>query len=158
MKPLFVFLEGFCFPNVEYRSSSLFFQVLLTLWSRTMQSEFGIKAWPDVGIIGDRKLISQFTDKSMENLGGFPVNSSDCMVLDQSVNNTWKNDEGDLYSTFKPSRKTNSGFINDMEKTRNELEQDVIRNAIDLQPKIMQPIVAAKIGTTSYMNSGFAKA
>ena len=38
MKPLFVFLEDFCFPNVEYRSSSLFFQVLLTLWSRTMQS------------------------------------------------------------------------------------------------------------------------
>ena len=87
-----------------------------------------------------------------EDLGGFPVNSPDCMVLDQSVNNTWKNNPGGLYSTFgqrKPSRKTNGGFINDMKKTWDNLSQAAIQNAIDLQPKIMQAIIAAEGGRTS---------
>ena len=44
-----------------------------------------------------------------------------------------------------------------MIKTWEELSQDAIRNAIDLQPKIMQAIIDAKGGATSYMNSGFAK-
>ena len=89
------------------------------------------------------------------------MNSPDCMVLDQSVNNTWKNNPGGLYSTFgerKPSRKTNGGFINDMKTTWDNLSQAAIQNAIDLQPKIMQAIIAAEGGRTSYMNSGFAKA
>ena len=105
-------------------------------------------------------MIAEFTGKTVDDLGGFPVNSPDCMPLDQSVNNTWKNNEGGLYSTFrkrKPSRKTNGGFINDMLKTKDEVSQDAIRNAIDLQPKIMRAIIDAKGGPTSYMNSGFAK-
>ena len=112
-------------------------------------------------VVGDRKLIPEFNGKGIEDQGGFPVNSPDCMVLDQSVNNTWKNNEGGMYPTFrkrKPSRKTNGGFINDMEKTWENLSQDDIRNAIDIQPKIMQAIINAEGGPTSYMNSGFAKA
>ena len=42
------------------------------------------------GVVGDRKLIPEFTGKSLEDKWEFPVNSPDCMVLDQSVNNTWK--------------------------------------------------------------------
>ncbi len=88
------------------------------------------------------------------------MNSPDCMVLDQNVNNTWENNPGGLYSTYrerKPSRKTNGGFINDMEKTWENLSQDAIRNAIDLQPKIMEAIIVAEGGRTSYMSSGVAK-
>ena len=101
-----------------------------------------------------------FTGMDEDDLGGFPVNSPDCMVLDQSVNNTWKNNPGGLYSTFgkrKPSRKTNGGFINDMKKTWDNLNQEAIHKSIDLQPEIMRAIVAAGGGQTSYINSGFAK-
>ena len=52
---------------------------------------FGIDVWPGAGIVGDRKLIPNFTGKTLEDEGGFPVNSPDCMPLDQTVNNTWKN-------------------------------------------------------------------
>ena len=141
----------------------LFFHVLFTLWSKTARdafAQFGIKVWPGAGVVGDRKLISEFTGKSVDEQGGFPVNSPDCMVLDQSVNNTWKSNPGGLYSTYrerKPSRKTNGGFINDMEKTWENLSQDAIRNAIDLQPKIMEAIIAAEGGRTSYTSSGVAK-
>ena len=44
-----------------------------------------------------------------------------------------------------------------MEKTWENLSQDAVRNAIDLQPKIMEAIIAAGGGRTSYMNSGVAK-
>ncbi len=44
-----------------------------------------------------------------------------------------------------------------MEKTWENLSQDAIRNAIDLQPKIMEAIIAAEGGRTSYMSSGVAK-
>ena len=128
--------------------------------TREAFAKFGIRVWPGAGIVGDRKMIADFTGKTVDDLGGFPVNSPDCMPLDQSVNNTWKNNEGGLYSTFrkrKPSRQTNGRFINDMLKTWDELSQDAIRNAIDLQPKVMQAIINAKGGPTSYMNSGFAK-
>ena len=42
-------------------------------------------------MVADRKSIVEKTDLEEEDLGGFPVNSPDCMVLDQSINNTWKN-------------------------------------------------------------------
>ncbi len=42
-------------------------------------------------------------------------------------------------------------------KTWENLSQDAIRNAIDLQPKIMEAIIAAEGGRTSYMSSGVAK-
>ena len=128
--------------------------------TREAFAKFGIQVWPGAGVVSDRKLIAEYTGESVDDLGGFPVNSSDCMPLDQSVNNTWKNNKGGLYSTFrkrKPSRKTNRGFINGMIKIWEGLSQDAIRNAIDLQPKTMQAIIDAKGGATSYMNSGFAK-
>ena len=50
-------------------------------------TKFGMKVWPGAGIVGDRCLISEFTGKDESELGGFPVNSSDCMVNDRSVNN-----------------------------------------------------------------------
>ncbi len=47
-----------------------------------------------------------------------------------------------------------AGFISpDMEKTWENLSQDAIRNAIDLQPKIMEAIIAAEGGRTSCMSS-----
>ena len=58
--------------------------------TRVAFQKFGIKIWPGAGVVGDRKLIPEFTGKGIEDQGGFPVNSPDCMVLDQSVNNTWK--------------------------------------------------------------------
>ena len=80
-------------------------------------AKFDIKVWPGAGLVGDRTLISQFTGEDATKLGGFPVNSPECMVNDQSVNNSWKNLLGGLYDTFnrqKPSSKTNGGFIDDI--------------------------------------------
>ena len=54
-------------------------------------------------------------------------------------------------------KKNNVGFINDMLKTWDGLSQDVIWNAINLQPKITRVIIDGKGGSTPYMNSGFAK-
>ena len=51
-------------------------------------AKFGIKVWPGAGIVGDRCLISEFTGKDESELGGFPVNSPDCMVNDQIVNHS----------------------------------------------------------------------
>ena len=86
-----------------------------------------LPVWPGAGIVGDRTLISEFTGKDESELGGFPVNSPDCMVQDQSVNNSWKNLAGGLYSTFqkrKPSRQTIGGFINDINSTWEQLRED----------------------------------
>ena len=79
------------------------------------------------------------------------------MPPDQSVNNAWKNLVGGLYDTFqkrKPSRRTTGGFINDINKAWENLSQEKIQNAIDLQPKIMAAIIAANGGFTNYMNCG----
>ena len=91
--------------------------------SNTVRDEwakFGIKVWPGAGIVGDRCLISEFTGKDESELGGFPVDSPDCMVNDQRENHSWKNLGGGLYSTFqkrKPSLQTIGGFINDIKST-----------------------------------------
>ena len=45
-----------------------------------------IKVWPGAGKVKDRTLIADFTGESADKLGGFPVNSPDCTVQDQSVN------------------------------------------------------------------------
>ena len=44
-------------------------------------------------MVADRKDIVEKTHLDLEDLGGFPVNSPDCMVLDQSVNNTLEKSE-----------------------------------------------------------------
>ena len=75
----------------------------------------------------------------------------------QSVNNTWKNTDGGLYSTYrkrKPSRRTIGGFVNDIKSTWEGLDQQAIQNAIDLQPRVMQAVIDAKGGPTKYMSSG----
>ena len=117
----------------------------------------GIKVWSGAGIVGDRTLISEFTGEDQEKLGGFPVKSPDCMVNNQRVNNMWKNLLDGLYDAFnkrKPSRKTNGGFINDINSSSENLSQQKIQNAIDLQPKIMQVIIKANGGHTNYMSCG----
>ena len=109
--------------------------------------------------MGDRALIPEFTGKDESELGCFPVNSPDCMVQDRSVNNSWKNLASEHYSTFqkrKPSRQTIGGFINDINSTWEQLSQEKIQNAIDLQPKIMEAIIAADGGHTNDMSSGSA--
>ena len=68
-----------------------------------------------------------------------------------------KNLLGGLYNTFnkrKPSRKTNGGFINDIKKSLKNLKQEKIQSAIDLQPKIMEAIIAANGGYTNYLCNG----
>ena len=49
---------------------------------RDAWARFGIKVWPGAGVVGDRAMISEFTGESAEKLGGFPVNSPECMVND----------------------------------------------------------------------------
>ena len=122
-------------------------------------AKFGINVWPGAGQVKDRTRIAEFTGESADKLGGFPVNSPDCMVQDQSVNNTWKNLVGGLYDTFnkrKPSRQTMGGFYNDINSSFENLSQEKIRNAIDIQPKVMEAIIAANGGHTTYMSSGSA--
>ena len=72
---------------------------------------------------------------------------------------SWKNLAGGLYSTFQKrqtSRQTIDGFINDIKSTWENLSQEKIQNAIDLQPKIMEAIIAADSGHTNYMSNGSA--
>ena len=79
-----------------------------TVWQWLEWAKVGIDVWSGAGVVGDRGLISEFTGEDAAKLGGFSVNSPDCMVLDESVNNNWKNLAGDLNDMFqkrKPSRK-----------------------------------------------------
>ena len=82
------------------------------------------------------------------------------MVQDQSVNNTWKNLVGGLYDTFnkrKPSRQSMGCFMNDIQSSFENLSQEKIQNAIDIQPKVMEAIIAADGGHATYMSNGSAK-
>ena len=84
-----------------------------------------------------------------------PSPSSDCMANDQ--NNSWKNLLGVLYNTFnkrKPYRQPNGGFINDINSSFENLNQEKIQNAIDLQPKVLEAIIKANGGHTNYMSCG----
>ena len=49
------------------------------------------------------------------------------------------------------------GFINDIQASFENLSQKKIQNAIDIQPKVMEAIIAADGGHTTYMSSGSAK-
>ena len=112
-------------------------------------------------MVGDRRDIADKTGLEESDLGGFPVNSPDCMVLDQSINNTWKNWKyGGLNEKFqkrKPSRRTNGGFINDVHSSWSEMKIDHIRNAIDAQRKVMLQITEKKGGPTTFLASNAAK-
>ena len=66
------------------------------------------------------------------------------MIQDQNVNNTWKNLVGGLYETFnkwKPSRQMMGGFMNDRHFSFQNLSQEKIQNAIDIQQKIMEQLL-----------------
>ena len=109
----------------------------------------------------DRKSISEFTDLSVDDEGGFPVNSPDCMVLDQSINNTWKNLKyGGLNAKFqrrKPSRQTNGGFVNDVYSSWDEMKTEHIRNAIDTQRGVMLQMIEKQGGATTFLSSNASK-
>ena len=49
------------------------------------------------------------------------------------------------------------GFMNDIQASFENLSQEKIQNAIDIQPKVMEAIIAADGGHTIYMSSGSAK-
>ena len=77
------------------------------------------------------------------------MNSRDCMVLDQSVNHTWKNLKGGLNEKFqkrKPSRRTNGGFVNDVLSSWKEMKIEHIRNAIDAQKGVMLELIEKEGG------------
>ena len=66
---------------------------------------------------------------------------------------------GGLYDTFnkqKPSRQIMGGFYSDINSSFDNLSQEKIRNAIDIQPKVMEAIIAANGGHTTHMSSGSA--
>ena len=111
--------------------------------------------WPGAGMVADRKSIVEKTDLEEEDLGGFPVNSPDCMVLDQSINDTWIGLKyGGLNEKFqkrKPSRRTNGGFINDVHSSWSEMKIDHIRNAIDAQRNVMLQIIERKGGQQHFL-------
>ena len=92
----------------------------------------------------DRTTITDITDLTQEDEEEFPVNSPDCMVLDQSLNHTWKNLKGRINDKFqkrKPSRRTNGGFVNDVLSSWAEMKIEHIRNAIDAQKEVMLEII-----------------
>ena len=124
------------------------------------QAKFAIKAWPGSCKVKDRTLIAEYTVEDAHGLENFPVNSLGFMVQDPSVNNSWKNIAGGLYDTFnkrKPSRQTLGGFMNDIQSSFENLSQEKIQNAIDIQPKVMEAIIVADGGHTTYMSNGSAK-
>ena len=71
----------------------------------------------------------------------------------------FKNLGGGLNEKFqkrKPSRKTKGVLINDINSSFENLSQEKIQKAIDLQPKIMTAIIAANGGQTNHMRKGSA--
>ena len=49
------------------------------------------------------------------------------------------------------------GFMNDIQASFENLSQEKIQNAIDIQPKVMEAIIAAEGGHTTYMSNGSTK-
>ena len=118
--------------------------------------KFGIEVWPGVEKVKDRAEIVEFTRLELEDEGGFPVNSPDCQVLDQSVNHTWKNLKEGLNAKFqkrKPCRRTNGGFVNDVLSSWEEMKIEHIRNAIDAQRGVMLEIIEKQVDHTTFLSS-----
>ena len=114
---------------------------------KAARGKFGIEVWPGAGNVKDRVEILEFTDLELEDEGGFPVNSPDYQVLDQSFNHNWKNLKGGLNAKFqkrKPSRRTNGGFV---------IEH--IRNAIDVQRRVMLEILEKQRSPNTFLSSKF---
>ena len=115
---------------------------------------------PGSSKVKDQTLIFEYIGEDPDGLGGFPLNSLDCMVQDPSVNNFWKNLASGLYDTFnnrKLSRQSVGGFTNDIQSSFENLSQEKIQSAIDIQPKVMETIIAADGGHTTYMSNRSTK-
>ena len=81
------------------------------------------------------------------------------MVLDQSVNHTWKNLKGGINEKFqkqKPSRRTNGCFVNDVLSSWVEMKIEHIQNAIDIQKGIMLEIIEKQGEPTTFLSSDTA--
>ena len=80
-----------------------------------------------------------------------------CLSYYHNLNSSVENLVGGLYDTFnkrKPSRQTMGGFMNDIQSSFENLSQEKIQNAIDIQPKVMEAIIVADGGhTTVLLNS-----
>ena len=124
-----------------------------------VRAKFDVKVRSGAGYVGDRLLISQFTCEDEAKLDRFSDNSPDCMANDQIKCEQFLEESSwvGLYDTFKqrkPSRKTNSGFINGIKSSSENVSQENIRNAINLQLKIMKAIAATNGGHTDCMICG----
>ena len=87
------------------------------------------------------------------------MQNSDCMVLDQFVNHTWKNLKSGLDEKFqkrKASRRTNGGFVNDVLSSWEEMKIEHIQNAIDIQKEVMLEIIEKQGGPTTFLSSNTA--
>ena len=108
-----------------------------------------------------RQKAALWLPKGAHHEGGFPVNSPGCMVLDYSINNTWKNLKyGGLNAKFqrrKPSRQTNGGFVNDVYSSWEEMKTEHIRNAIDTQRGVMLQMIEKQGGATTFLSSNASK-
>ena len=49
------------------------------------------------------------------------------------------------------------GFMKDTQASFENLSQEKIQNEIDIQPKVMEAIIAVDGGHTTYMSNGSAK-
>ena len=85
-----------------------FFEKILFECVKAAWGKFGIEVWPGAGKVKDRTEIVEFTGLELEDEGGFPVNSPDCQVLDQSVNHTWRSLKGGLKAKFQKRKPAKS--------------------------------------------------
>ena len=80
-------------------------------------------------------------------------------MLEQSLNHSWKDVKGGLnekYQKRKPSRRTNSGFVNDVLSSWQEMKIEHVRNAIDTQREVMLEMIEKEGGATSFLSSNTA--
>ena len=172
MNPPFVFLDGFRCLKVSYSPPPRrFFQELLTLnliihhaVRRIVRKSIKFcfiltsKLWNEQSITHVSSTRPHFYVKfrprilvtnslcAFRSLSWLHGEQSKC---DQFLENLL----GGLYDTFKqrkPSMKTNCGFMNGIKSSSENLSQEKIRNAINLQTKIMKAI-AINGGHTNYM-------
>ena len=106
-------------------------------------AEFGIQLWPGAGCV---------TNKA---IGGFPVDRPALNPLDQSIHAAWKTHRGhgslyELWNARKPSRRREGGFMNDLDKSWENLPMRKIRAAIDCQRKIIREMHRMKGAITTY--------
>ena len=57
------------------------------------------------------------------------------------------------FQKWKPSRRTNGGFVNDVLSGWNEMKIEHIRNTIDAQRGVMLEIIEKQGGPTTFLSS-----